>query len=519
VSSPRVKVPNSPADLALPFKSWRPYQREAIERIIESDSPVFFLDGPAGTGKSLIAVSILRLNELGESFKPGTILTRTKQLQEQYIRDFPNLKSLKGKRNFPCIIAEGVTADMGPCFSFGEDGRPCPEAKHCPYFIQKREALKAPALVTNWDYYLPEVNYVGGLSNREWLICDEGHFAEDRLQHFIELRIRAKQLELIDENLPDFKTFSEWRSWAEFICPKALDHLHKQKDVLKLEYRFADAAPETLEKIELLRQLTGALQKLKSQSEEWLIDKKKFSVVFHPIWVRDESNALFAHANKVVLMSATIISANILSFLLGVQDYDYMKIPSMFDKQRRPIYYQPSARLGITAEPREMRKACEAFDFIASKHKNEKGLVHTTNYTLAEYLMLHSKHKSRFLIHGTRNRQEVFSQFENASEPLILVSPSANFGIDLPHEKLRWQVILKMPFPDLGLEVVQKRLDAYPLWYAYSTVCNIVQAYGRIMRDFDDYGTTYILDEHFGWFFSKNKAMFPTEFREALHFI
>ena len=47
------------------------------------------------------------------------ICTATKDLQGQYCRDFPFIREVKGKSNFPCIVKDEMgldeTCEYGPC--------------------------------------------------------------------------------------------------------------------------------------------------------------------------------------------------------------------------------------------------------------------------------------------------------------------------------------------------------------------------------------------------------------------
>ncbi len=68
-------------------------------------------------------------------------------------------------------------------------------------------------------------------------------------------------------------------------------------------------------------------------------------------------------------------------------------------------------------------------------------------------------------------------------------------GVDFPDDLCRFQVIYKMPFPYLGDKQIMTRMKRDGYWYAYKTVASLVQAYGRGMRNEDDYCNTYILDQ------------------------
>ena len=89
-------------------------------------------------------------------------------------------------------------------------------------------------------------------------------------------------------------------------------------------------------------------------------------------------------------------------------------------------------------------------------------------------------------------------------------------GVDLPYDKCRFQIIYKMPFPMLKGEQVNRRKNRDPKWYIYQTVMPLMQAYGRGIRDEDDYCTTYVLDSSFDGLLVDHTDLFNEYFLEAV---
>ena len=103
----------------IPFeeKTFRPYQEEVIKEIIneiECDTETILLNAPVGAGKSMIGYCVAKyLEEQGES---SYIYTKTTFLQDQYLRDFKDLKTAMGRSNFPCLMSDcEYTCDYGLC--------------------------------------------------------------------------------------------------------------------------------------------------------------------------------------------------------------------------------------------------------------------------------------------------------------------------------------------------------------------------------------------------------------------
>ena len=55
---------------------------------------------PTGFGKSPVAIAVAR--QLGSSY----ICSATKDLQTQYVKDFPFLRAVKGMGNYSCLVKE-----------------------------------------------------------------------------------------------------------------------------------------------------------------------------------------------------------------------------------------------------------------------------------------------------------------------------------------------------------------------------------------------------------------------------
>jgi Rad3-related DNA helicase len=87
-------------------------------------------------------------------------------------------------------------------------------------------------------------------------------------------------------------------------------------------------------------------------------------------------------------------------------------------------------------------------------------------------------------------------------------------GVDLKDDYSRFQVILKVPFPNLVSTKIKKRLETRPDWYNWKTLIDLLQSYGRSIRNDEDWAETYILDECFDQILN-NKTV-PQYFLDAL---
>ncbi|MGA8085472.1 MAG: hypothetical protein WB988_26745 [Candidatus Nitrosopolaris sp.] len=86
-----------------PFATLREKQSYVLNEIdaaFASGYKYIILEAPTGFGKSPVAIAAALT--LGSSY----ICTSTKDLQTQYCRDFPFVKSMKGKKNFSCEVKD-----------------------------------------------------------------------------------------------------------------------------------------------------------------------------------------------------------------------------------------------------------------------------------------------------------------------------------------------------------------------------------------------------------------------------
>lgn len=159
-------------------------------------------------------------------------------------------------------------------------------------------------------------------------------------------------------------------------------------------------------------------------------------------------------------------------------------------------------------------KAIKAIKEIIGMHPNENGVIHTSSNEQAFWIMENLKgYNIRFVGGDTRN--EVLNDFSQSEEKTILIGASIKDGVDFKGDLCRFQILFKVPYPHLN-EQVKYRKSLDEKWYYYQAVMAIMQAYGRGIRDKDDYCAMYILDTDFSKLFSLNQSFFNEYFSEAV---
>lgn len=526
-----------------PFESIRPAQGEAlrkIEKALKDDGKKFFvLDAETGVGKSAIAVAAAGfLNTMPTG--PGLLkprgsyfLTTQKILQDQYERDFAKSRgmlSIRSSSNYACTAVKGATcAETTQKSKLSSSNPRC--INHCVYKQKKKEFIESELGVTNYSYFLAETHFSGQLKEKRVLVIDEAHNLVSELSKFVEVLVTerfAKQALKID--FPGKLTQAAAIKWIQSTyLPKATSRLGRlQNDIKKLiGSRTKLAQFEQLAmQLDLLEKHVNKLSKFISNydSENWVFDfvpaqgKSLAKFEFKPIDVSDYAREMiFNRADKVLLMSATVISCDNFCQLLGVDptDVGYIKLESPFPLENRPVAYSGIGKMSSSHIDSTLPKLAQAVQMILDAHPEEKGIIHAHSYRVVNYIMENVRSK-RLVTHDSSNRDDVLMQHVKSSEPTVLVSPSMQEGVDLKDDLSRFQVLCKVPYPYLGDKLIKKRMHKWKWWYDYETTKTIVQSVGRSVRNENDFAVTYILDSDWERFASKSKKMLPQNLASSI---
>jgi len=583
----------SPAELGLPkkFDTWREGQFEAIDAISLSDKRVYLLDAPWGIGKSVIGIGAFQRiclrnrsmavldrmtgKEVREQNLRCLFVTRTKQLQQQVVSEFPRAKTIKGRRNFPClrfpdkfpdITAEDCTHQEKTIIYSEDQQQGCEHHYSCPYLVAKGIAYGAPLAVLNTSYFLAEANGPGLFSGADFVILDEIDSLESELMSHIELRVSESSLKRFKLELPkETGTMSGWLAWAETVGIQ---------DRLKgIENSLEAVAQDDWSDVEIRLhkncvRLKSFQNKIKSfvreVSDDWVFyeeeNAKDRTWVFKPTLVSPYAEKyIWRHSPRFLGMSATILESKVVAGNLGldalsprildredamrqaavdlgyldplepVPSWEYAKLDCPFPKENRPIYFSPVANLTRAKMERELPKLLNEVLDIVMKHPQEKILIHATSYAIRDYLMepflqqpfyyeIYQAFKDRVITHTQANRAEMLELFKTSIEPLVMISPSFDRGVDLPDDTCRCIIICKVPYISLGDPQVRKRMElpGGELWYLLRAAQTLMQMTGRGVRHENDFCATYILDKQFRLLLTRVGWLFPGWWKEAI---
>jgi Rad3-related DNA helicase len=281
--------------------------------------------------------------------------------------------------------------------------------------------------------------------------------------------------------------------------------------------------------LELEKSLEAIIQDMKTNKENWIVSgiqrdstNQLSKAILTPLDVSGYFEPILDKGSISLFMSATILSKEHLCKTVGLEPekVKFIRIgQSDFPVKNRPIHLMNVAWLNAKTMDSNMPRIAKAVENIMSIHRSEKGIIHTTSYTQLKFIKENiSKDNGSRLIETASNidRSEVLRTHYESRSPTVLISPSLHLGIDLKDDLSRFQIIVKMPYPDLTDKKIAARKSRDPNWYTWTTILRLVQAYGRSVRSVDDHATTYILDSSASYLLKSGRELIPQWFSEAI---
>ena len=558
-----------------PFEQMRDKQRAVlleIESATKSGYKNIFIEAPTGFGKTPVAIAFARY--LGSSH----ICTATKDLQAQYRRDFPFVFEVKGRSNFPCVVKEDMgldeSCDYGPCvqdedydcafktrlmdYDVVRQGtvqelvriNPLAEKGYvdnlkkqsklgelswrpCHYFHQKWMGAKASHAVYNYRYFLSDIFYTGTTQKRKLLVLDEAHQLESEVGDFRSFTVNRNALRFLQRVQMPERAVEDVDTWMDFLSnlqDKLLMFIEQATDAIE-RGRVAEPYTERnlIDAISREKNLSAVLYDMRGNKKNWIVsstqcdgENKISRATLTPLETAGYFGEILDKGVIAFFMSATILSKDHLCKVAGIKP-DAAKFiqvrDSDFPVKNRPIRLMNVAWLSAKTMQESLPKISKAVDNIMSTHKSEKGIIHTTSYVQLQFIRdnLSRENAARLIETGSSlDREEVIAKHAASKKPTVLISPSLHLGVDLKDDLSRFQVIVKVPYPDLTDRKVAAMKARDPRWYTWYTVLRLAQSYGRSVRSADDFATTYVLDSSIDYLLRSAQDMVPKWFSEAI---
>jgi ATP-dependent DNA helicase DinG len=557
-----------------PGKTPRPQQTYFLERAaaaFAAGKRVVVGELPTGAGKTDACKTLA--NALRSDGQSTFMLTSQKILQDQYATDYPapDIETLKGRSNYSCthelaedgqdagdgvcrrrskgILGECITDEANQYASAAQIspmqaavGLALPATFHrCPYWAQLQRCHDAAISLFNFSSFLFQKR-ISRFPKRALMIVDEAHNCESQLMGFVTLELSEWALSLVGVQITrEIRTKAEFLEWlAETDLVALIMRRLKAAEGEAESSMDSDDVDLSAAEIDALRELDGKLSNFMTflEKTEWILEVVKYNdkrtdderrkIVARPLYAKDfAQDLLFRHADRLCFMSATILDVKVWARNLGLSmdEVELIRTPCDFPVENRLIHKSYCGNFGFKyftreqnpkdpTEPKFVRKVIE----ILERHRGQRGIIHCHSFSLSKILFndIPAPHGDRLLFQEHfESKDEMLAEHARRTDSVI-VAPAMHEGLDLKGDLSRFQVIAKMPWPNMKDRVIKQRMDMDSQWYAWLCALKIVQSYGRSVRSRDDWATTYLLDAGFESFLWKNSKMLPDWFHEAI---
>lgn len=563
-------------DKHFPKQEYREGQRESIEFAINafnSGKKIVILECPTGSGKSAIGMTLANM------VKTSYYLTITKVLQDQLVNDFgDSIIELKGRNAYPCTfydrygdklverklwtssqlsrLRQDANCSNGFCrskFNQADDKFKCTKCfltsgidnnqkpkgelsqlppgmsySACPYYEQVYQAIKSSKVVMNFSSFLFQTQMTKRFDEpRDLMIIDECHNIEPQLLEFVSFTINDQYLSTHGIEIPDLNNATEYQQWMLESNIKEILY-----DRIKLANKEGDSKLED-ELSRILKKYMMFMDNMQDADAEWICE---YEIVGHksscyrkltlkPVFVKKfVNNLLFKYSKNILMMSATVLDVNVMCNALGI-DREHVaafRVKNRFPKQNRPIYLHTVAKM--TGGKQKMAEwgppLLKAVEKIVKKHAGQKGIIHTHNFAIMDYILKNSQSEVSNRLLDQRDfadKNAMLNFHAQSSSDSVLIAPAMHEGVDLIGDLSRFQIICKVPYPNcFDDKQLARRVELDRKYYIWLTALKLVQSYGRSIRSPQDKADTYILDESIYRFMKDAGTMLPTWFTEAI---
>ena len=511
---------------SFPSSSLRTYQKEVLTKAVEAfqtGQKCIIISAPTGFGKSYVNAAFCSMTP---SFYATPQLALIAQIQND-----PLLKSgfveIKGRQNYRCHHYPTRSVSLGRCET---EDYPCKERFNvCPYWVQKKRAIDAQSILLSFAYLIGESQTEGVtdtyLGSRNLLVLDEAHNIEEQCLNQISVRVSPYTLpkKVYGRFFPQLLKV-ETEDELKTILEELSEHLQR---ILQQTEKIAEATGlttlEAAEKERIARYLENYHLYTVSKSE-WIWQIQQDQLTLQPVFSTEFiKSSVWKRANYYIISSATILDPKMYTELNGLNDLladdeiCFLQPPTIFPVQNRPIIDKTVGPLSKDEWAHNRKSALQAVEEILRKEKGNVA-IHCHSYRHQQWIAenLPKDLQPRLVVHSSKDREEKLDEWKQKLGR-VFVSVAFSEGQDWKYDICDAQILLKVPFPDLGDKRIRRRLDlGYRQWYYLQSMLGVIQAYGRAIRAEDDKARFYIVDGSFKRLARQCWRSIPEWFKEAL---
>lgn len=436
----------------------RTQQEYALNRIQNDwdQYRVHVIRAPTATGKSRIAHCIAKWRN-----ESAMIIVPSNMLEDQYLNDHKDLIGIKRKHTY----------------------------SHEMHYQQARRNLRYNDCVLNYWSYL------GNRVRKNLLIVDEAHSVINAVQGDDKYRIWFPDYGLP----PELDSVIDYLEWYESDPMLANGTERKRKRLRQVYDILLSNDPNYIPEITYLEHY----------------GKIKKCLRLLPLSAAESCKKLWPTGNKskIILMSATLHPTDIDELGFDRSEVNFIDVDSPIPAERRPVLFTPQGSMGYETADQSIKHLSDYLRQLERQH-DTRGIVHVT-YAMAARLKDALGVDGRYIFHTKQDKREKFREWQSTSNG-ILIACGMQEGIDLADDKARWQVIAKVNYPSMAIAAVNEKMKLFPEWYQWVAARGVLQASGRVCRNPEDYGVTYVTDRSFEYLFKSNPNLFPKWFVRSI---
>jgi len=508
-----------------PAPGLRTYQKDVVTRVANAftnGKRCVIIAAPVGFGKSYVNAAF---SSAVRSFYATPQIALINQIQnDPYLSG--RFAVIMGKQNYECFLSPGRRVHVGRCVT---QDYPCRERFDvCPYWVSKQAARGASAVLTSLAYLISESmaedseSYLG---SRPLMILDEAHNLEEQCLNQISVRITPFTIPIelyqeISAHLSEVKTDADVKSLLDRVEARLRNLIERNQQIAQS----TGLSVVQAEDLDRANKYLSNYENYERSKSDWVWQVRNGQLTLQPVFAREfMRDLLWKRGEHYIISSATILNPEEFEQTVGLLDFldrdeiEFLTVPSTFPAKNRPIIDVAVGPLSAQYVDVNMPKAIRAVEEILRKESGNVA-VHCHSYQHQRSLVegISEEFKARLIVHSSRDREERLTEWMQ-SRGKVFVSVAFNEGQDWKYEICEAQILLKVPFPDLGDPRVKRRLElGYRQWYQIQAMMEVIQAYGRAIRAEDDRARFYVVDGSFTRLLHDCWYSIPDWFKDAL---
>ena len=525
---------------SFPAPSFRGNQEQALADIrdaFQAGNDVVLVRAPTGSGKSLLARSIMGASRTVEEAEPaqptGAYYTtpQVSQLDDVEVDDLlEDFRIIRGKNNYNCILPgeHDTPVDQAPCVR--QRGFDCTVRHRCPYFSDRAIASNRPIAAMTLAYFMQTAGS-DVFRMRDVVVIDEAHGLAEWAEMYATVDLSPRRVPVWDDiDVPDVTeaTGDEVEGAVRF-AEQLMERCTAEKDQLLSK---KELTPDEAARRDRLQELSSELSYFAEDYRDpqspttWVVDQPDgagSAITIKPLDpAKYLQHTVWDRGSKFALLSATILNKD--AFCRGVglnpDNVALVEVGHTFPVENRPLYDVTQGKMTFEHREETLPRMADTIVRLMGNHADEKGLIHCHSYGIQEKLAELLANRGvgpRMRVHSRENRDDELEAWKASDDPELFLSVKMEEALNLEGDLCRWQVLCKAPYLNTKDSRVERRLEEGQwAWYYRAALRTVIQACGRVVRAPDDYGATYLADDSLLDLFDRARTDMPDWFEDQV---